>query len=541
MGQNNRYVKYLPILFSIVLIIGILVGSRLTPVSTSNKGIFNIDLSRYDKLSDVVNYIMKEYVDSVSRKDLTEEAIDGILTHLDPHSQYIPAEDFNIVNDPLIGNFEGIGIQFRIEEDTIMVVRPIPGGPSEKVGLMAGDRIVTVDDSLIAGVGVTDQMAMSMLKGKRGTKVRVSIFRRGIDELLDFVIIRDIIPTYSVDVYFMPVDSVGYLKVSKFSATTFEEFVSTTNDLKNRGMTKLILDLRQNSGGYLQAAIDMADEFLKKGKLIVYTEGHNQPRETFYATKSGNLENIELIILIDGGSASASEIVAGAIQDNDRGLIVGRRSYGKGLVQRQLDFIDGSALRLTVARYYTPTGRCIQKPYNPNEGFDEYFEESYHRYENGELQVRDSIHFNDSLKYVTPEGKVVYGGGGIMPDVFIPLEKDKNWIYYNKLASKGLIFRYAFEYTDRNREQLKKYDTLEKFDSEFEIDNSFFNDFLKYAENKGVKNDKEGLAFAKDRIKILLKAYIARNLFDDKGFYPVYLQIDDTYNKALNVFVEESK
>lgn len=541
MGQNNRYVKYLPILFSIVLIIGILVGSRLTPVSTSNKGIFNIDLSRYDKLSDVVNYIMKEYVDSVSRKDLTEEAIDGILTHLDPHSQYIPAEDFNIVNDPLIGNFEGIGIQFRIEEDTIMVVRPIPGGPSEKVGLMAGDRIVTVDDSLIAGVGVTDQMAMSMLKGKRGTKVRVSIFRRGIDELLDFVIIRDIIPTYSVDVYFMPVDSVGYLKVSKFSATTFEEFVSTTNDLKNRGMTKLILDLRQNSGGYLQAAIDMADEFLKRGKLIVYTEGHNQPRETFYATKSGNLENIELIILIDGGSASASEIVAGAIQDNDRGLIVGRRSYGKGLVQRQLDFIDGSALRLTVARYYTPTGRCIQKPYNPNEGFDEYFEESYHRYENGELQVRDSIHFNDSLKYVTPEGKVVYGGGGIMPDVFIPLEKDKNWIYYNKLASKGLIFRYAFEYTDRNREQLKKYDTLEKFDSEFEIDNSFFNDFLKYAENKGVKNDKEGLAFAKDRIKILLKAYIARNLFDDKGFYPVYLQIDDTYNKALNVFVEESK
>jgi carboxyl-terminal processing protease len=539
MDQNNRYVKYLPILFSIVLIIGIIVGSRLTPVSTSNKGIFNIDLSGYDKLSDVVNYILKEYVDSVSRKDLTEEAIDGILTHLDPHSQYIPAEDFNIVNDPLIGNFEGIGIQFRIEEDTIMVVRPIPGGPSEKVGLMAGDRIVTVDDSLIAGVGVTDQMAMSMLKGKRGTNVRVSIFRRGIDELLDFVIIRDIIPTYSVDVYFMPVDSVGYIKVSKFSATTFDEFVNATDNLKARGMTKLILDLRQNSGGYLQAAIDMADEFLEKGKLIVYTEGHNQPRETFYATKSGNLENKELIILIDGGSASASEIVAGAIQDNDRGLIVGRRSYGKGLVQRQLDFIDGSALRLTVARYYTPTGRCIQKPYNPNEGFDEYFEESYHRYENGELQVRDSIHFNDSLKYVTPEGKVVYGGGGIMPDVFIPLEKDKKWIYYNKLATKGLIFKYAFEYTDRNRKQLKKYDTFEKFDSEFEIDNSFFNKFLKYAEDKGVMTDTDGLEYSSDRIKILLKAYIARNLFDDKGFYPIYLRIDDAFNKSLEIFSEE--
>jgi carboxyl-terminal processing protease len=380
---------------------------------------------------------------------------------------------------------------------------------------------------------------MSMLKGKRGTNVRVSIFRRGIDELLDFVIIRDIIPTYSVDVYFMPVDSVGYIKVSKFSATTFDEFVNATDNLKARGMTKLILDLRQNSGGYLQAAIDMADEFLEKGKLIVYTEGHNQPRETFYATKSGNLENKELIILIDGGSASASEIVAGAIQDNDRGLIVGRRSYGKGLVQRQLDFIDGSALRLTVARYYTPTGRCIQKPYNPNEGFDEYFEESYHRYENGELQVRDSIHFNDSLKYVTPEGKVVYGGGGIMPDVFIPLEKDKKWIYYNKLATKGLIFKYAFEYTDRNRKQLKKYDTFEKFDSEFEIDNSFFNKFLKYAEDKGVMTDTDGLEYSSDRIKILLKAYIARNLFDDKGFYPIYLRIDDAFNKSLEIFSEE--
>ena len=539
MDQKNRYIKYLPILFSVVLIIGILVGSRLTPVSTSDKGLFNIDLSRYDKLTDVVNYIVREYVDSVSREELTEEAIDGILTHLDPHSRYIPAEEFHNVNDPLIGNFEGIGIQFRIENDTIMVVRPISGGPSEKVGLMAGDRIVTVDDSLIAGVGVTDQMAMSLLKGKRGTKVKVGIFRRGIDGLLDFEITRDVIPTFSVDVSFMPADSVGYIKVSKFSATTFDEFVNATDNLKARGMTKLIVDLRQNSGGYLQAAIDMADEFLEKGKLIVYTEGRNQPRETFYATKSGNLEDVELIVLIDGGTASASEIVAGAIQDNDRGIIVGRRSFGKGLVQRQLDFIDGSALRLTIARYYTPTGRCIQKPYNAKEGFEEYYEESYHRYENGELQVKDSIHFNDSLKFVTPGGKVVYGGGGIMPDVFIPLVKDKKWVYFNTLVNKGLIFRYAFEYTDKNREKLKKFDTFEKFDSEFEIDNSFFKKFLKYTEDKGVKVDTAGLEYAGDRIKVLLKAYIARNLFDDKGFYPIYLSIDDAFNRSLEIFSEE--
>ncbi len=540
MDQKNRYIKYLPILFSIVLITGILVGSRLTPVSTSNKGFFNIDLSRYDKLSDAVNYIVKEYVDSVNREDLAEEAIDGILTHLDPHSQYIPAKDFHNVNDPLIGNFEGIGIQFRIENDTIMVVRPISGGPSEKVGLMAGDRIVTVDDSLIAGVGVTDQMAMSLLKGKRGSKVQVGIFRRGVDGLLDFTITRDVIPTYSVDVFFMADDSVGYIKVSKFSATTFEEFANATDELKYRGMKKLIFDLRQNSGGYLQAAIDIADEFLKKGKLIVYTEGHNQPREMFYATNKGNLEDVDLIILIDGGTASASEIVAGAIQDNDRGLIVGRRSFGKGLVQRQLDFIDGSALRLTVARYYTPTGRCIQKPYDASKGFEDYYEESYHRYENGELQVKDSIHFNDSLKFVTPGGKVVYGGGGIMPDVFIPLEKDEKWVYYNKLISKGLIFRYAFEYTDKDREKLKKYDSFEKFNSEFAVDKSFFNDFLKYTESKGVKKDKEGLNFAESRIKILLKAYIARNLYDDKGFYPIYLQIDDAYNRALKIFTEKN-
>ncbi len=325
----------------------------------------------------MVNYIVQEYVDTVDRNRLTEDGINGILQDLDPHSQYITAEEFHDVNDPLLGNFEGIGIQFRIEKDTIIVIQTIPGGPSERLGLVPGDRIVKIDDTLVAGVKFSDTDAMKKLKGKRGTKVKVSIFRRGLTNLLDFMITRDVIPTYSIDVAFMPSESVGYIKLSKFSATTFDEFKKAVSDLKEKGMNKLILDLRDNTGGYLQAAIDISDELLQKDKLIVYTEGKSQPRESFYATSKGSLEDNDVVILIDEGSASASEIVAGAIQDNDRGEIMGRRSFGKGLVQRQLDFPDGSALRLTVARYYTPTGRCIQRPYIKGNGFEEYYAEHY--------------------------------------------------------------------------------------------------------------------------------------------------------------------
>ncbi|MCD4683986.1 MAG: S41 family peptidase [Bacteroidales bacterium] len=534
--MKNKLVIYLPILFALVLICGIFLGYKLIPVSSNQSNLFQLNLNRYNKLNDVVNYIVQEYVDSIDKNHLAEEGIYGILDNLDPHSQYITAEEFNDVNDQLIGNFEGIGIQFRIEKDTITVIHPIAGGPSEKVGLMAGDRIVFVDDSLVAGVGVTDRDAMKMLKGKRGTEVKVGIYRRGLIGLHDFTITRDVIPTYSVDIAYMPQETTGYIKVSKFSATTFDDFNDATRELKERGMKYLILDLRGNEGGYLKSAIDMADEFLEKEKLIVYTEGNNQPRESFYATNKGKLEDIDVVILIDGGSASASEIVAGAIQDNDRGFIIGRRSFGKGLVQRQLDLLDGSALRLTIARYYTPTGRCIQRPYERGNGFEDYYSESYHRYINGELEEQDSIHFIDSLKYITPGGKVVYGGGGIMPDVFVPIDKDERLQYFNNLIQKGLIFRFAFDYTDKYRSDLQQYKNFESFNKQFIISDVLFNEFIDNANTSGVKQDVEGVEFARDRIRIMLKAYIGRNLFDDEGFYPIYHTIDNIFIEAIESF-----
>jgi carboxyl-terminal processing protease len=495
-----------------------------------------LNMGKYNKLNDVVNYIEREYVDSIDKEDITREGIQGILQQLDPHSQYIPAEEFDMVNEPLLGNFEGIGIQFRIVEDTITVIQPIPGGPSEKVGLLAGDRIVRVNDSLVAGIGITNLGATKRLKGKRGTQVEVDIFRRGMSDLIDFTITRDVIPTWSVDIAFITEEDIGFIKVSKFSATTYEEFREATIRLKEGGMQELVLDLRGNAGGYLNAAIDMADEFLPDGELIVFTEGKNQPRESFYATQKGGLENIPVVVLIDDGTASASEIVAGALQDNDRGTIIGRRSFGKGLVQRQLDLLDGSALRLTVARYYTPTGRCIQKPYDPEEGFDEYYSESYHRYMNGEMTNKDSIPLNDSLKFVTKGGKTVYGGGGIIPDIFVPLNKDPNLSYYNSLVRQGLVFRYAFEYTDGHREEFQKLPDFDAFRDQFSITPALFEKFIAFASENGVAKDADGIQYAKSRIKTLLKAYIGRNLYDNEGFYPIFLTIDDDYQEAVILF-----
>ena len=521
-----------------MLIAGILLGYKLKLASYSNAPLFHMNMRNYSKLNDVVNYIVQEYVDSVSKDKLTEEGIQGILDNLDPHSQYISTKEYHEVNDPLLGNFEGIGIQFRIEKDTIIVIQTIIGGPSEKAGLAAGDRIVYVDDSLVAGISINNRKAMKKLKGKRGTKVKVGIFRRSIPDIIDFMITRDVIPTYSIDIAYMPSETTGYIKISKFSATTYDEFNKAVQKLENDGMQNLIIDLRGNTGGYLKAAIDISDEFLGEDELIVYTDGKNQPKELFYATNKGRLENNGIVVLIDGSSASASEIVAGAIQDNDRGLIIGRRSFGKGLVQRQLDLLDGSAVRLTIARYYTPTGRCIQKPYDPEKGFEEYYSESYHRYLNGELEEKDSIHFNDSLKYVTPGGKIVYGGGGIMPDIFIPIERGEEFQYYNSLVQKSLIFRYAFEYTDKNRVALKQYNDFENFNKHFNVTGVLFDEFLAFGEKNGVTKDTDGIKHSMIKIKILLKAYIGRNLYDNEGFYPIYLSIDDAFNAAITSFTD---
>ena len=434
-----------------------------------------------------------------------------------------------------------LGSSSGLKKIRIIVIQTIPGGPSEKSGLFAGDRIVRIDDTLVAGVKFSDTDAMRKLKGKKGTEVKVSIFRRGLKNLLDFMITRDVIPTYSIDIAYMAAPSVGYIKLSKFSATTYDEFKNAIKELKDKGMDNLILDLRDNAGGYLQAAIDISDEFLPKGKLIVYTEGKNQPRESFLATDKGSLENNTVIILIDEGSASASEIVAGAIQDNDRGQIIGRRSFGKGLVQRQLDFPDGSALRLTIARYYTPTGRCIQKPYTKGNGFQDYYNESYHRFINGELEDQDSIHLNDSIHYTTPAGKILYGGGGIMPDVFIPLEKDSLLNYYNKLVQSGLIFRFAFEYTDKNRLIFQKFNGSEEFNKQFEVEDVLLEELIAYAEKNGVEKSLEGLQYSKAKITTMLKAYISRNIYDDKGFYPIYLSIDKPFIEALTILNHQNK
>jgi len=535
-SPKTKFTIYLPILFALVLIIGMLLGSKLSPVSSSDKKLFTFDMNRYDKVSDVLNYISKEYVDSINKNELSEDAIVGMLDKLDPHSQYISAEEFNEVNDPLLGNFEGIGIQFRIEKDTIVVIHTIIGGPSEKVGLMAGDRIVRIEGDTIAGTGVRNKDAMKLLKGKKGTQVKVSIFRRGVDDLIDFIITRDVIPTYSIDISYMVNDSIGYIKLSKFSATTYKEFVHSATDLKQKGMQTLILDLRGNVGGYLQAAIRLADEFLEKDKLIVYTEGASRPNNYFYASNKGRLEDSDIVVLIDEGSASASEIIAGAIQDNDRGLVIGRRSFGKGLVQEQLDLLDGSAIRLTVARYHTPTGRCIQKSYE--EGVEEYYMESYHRYINGEMDNPDSIQFADSLKYTTPGGKTVYGGGGIMPDIYVPIERDSSLDYYHDLLNKGLIFRFAFEYTDSHRKELGRYNSVEAYEHDFSIMHSTMNDFVSYAEENGVKRDPAGIAYADERIRILLKAFIGRNLLDDKGFYPIYHKTDRIFLRTMQLLSE---
>ncbi len=529
-NTKKRSFIYLPIVFAVILIIGIYLGIQITPGLSSDKNNL-LSLNRYDKFTDVINYIQKEYVDSTNREQLTEVAISSMLLNLDPHSVYIPALKFDAANDPLEGNFDGIGVQFRIIKDTIMVINPVSGGPSEKVGIRAGDRIVKVDGELVAGKKITNNDVMKWLKGSKGSKVVVGIYRRGIRNLIDFTIIRDKIPTYSVDISYMVNNNIGYIKVNKFSVTTHKEFHEALEKLTNSGMTKLILDLRGNPGGYMGAAVKMADEFLEKNKLIVYTKGRRRKDRQYFSTNSGLFKNNEVVVLLDEWSASASEIVAGAIQDNDRGVILGRRSFGKGLVQEQLNLHDGSAIRLTVARYYTPTGRCIQKPYD--NGSEKYYHEFYERILKGDLENPDSLKFADSLKFKTKNGKTVYGGGGIMPDIFIPNEVDSSLRYFNLLVNKGIIYQFAFNYTDKNRNELGKYNSFESFNKRFIVDEKLLNKLYEFASKSGIKKDIAEALYAQKRIKIRLKAFISRNLFDYDGFYPIFLTIDKTFLRAV--------
>jgi carboxyl-terminal processing protease len=535
-SRQKKLRIYLPIVLALVLVSGIILGFLLQSKTVQQQGIpFTAGYGpAYHKVDEIIRYIDNNYVDSVNQEHLETDAIKGMLNDLDPHSAYITADEFNEINDPLRGSFQGIGISFRIEKDTIMVVNPIPGGPSEKVGIMAGDRIVKVNDTLVAGVHITNNKAMHKLKGKKGTKVRVTIYRRGVPKLLHFTITRGIIPMYSLDIAYMVNKNLGYIKLNKFSATTYEEFDKAVRKLKKEGMKKLILDLRDNPGGYLNAAIRVADEFLPAGKLIVYTKGLHRPKTVAYSTSNGKLKHTDVAVLINEGTASAAEIVTGALQDNDVGVVIGRRSFGKGLVQEQIRLHDGSALRLTVARYYTPTGRCIQKPYK-KDNFKDYYSEAYRRYLDGELQHPDSIKFNDSLKFTTPKGKVVYGGGGIMPDIYVPLAADTLHSFYNMLANKGLIYQFAFDYTDAHRAQLRKYKNFNSFNRSFSMSEKEYHDLVAYAQSKGIKDTPRKVKVSEDRIKILFKAFVGRNILDEKGFYPIYHKIDPVFKKAVQV------
>ncbi len=474
------------------------------------------------------------YVEPVNDEDLVEDAIRGMLKELDPHSVYLSAEELKEANEPLQGSFDGIGVQFNIINDTIVVVSPVPGGPSEKVGILPGDKIVTIDGEKSTGSKVTNNFVMERLRGERGTKVRVGIHRRTVDDILKFTITRDKIPINSLDAAFMATPEIGYIKINRFSRTTMNEFNEALEDLLGQGMLHLILDLNYNSGGFLDVAIDLTDHFLESNKLIVYTEGNASPTQKFNSTSRGNFKAGKLVVLINEGSASASEIVSGAIQDWDRGLLIGRRSFGKGLVQRPFELPDGSALRLTTARYHTPTGRSIQKPYD--EGKEQYYQDLSERLRTGELVNVDNVTFPDSLKYTTKVNqREVYGGGGIMPDFYIPLDTTSVSDYYGKLLRSGAINTFSIEYTNENRKQLSsKYDNVDEFMQDFQITDDIMEKLQEHAHNQGIEKENGDKDDSKD-IRIQLKSLIARSLWDFSAFIQLRMQDDEAYLKAIEI------
>lgn len=532
-SNRSRVTLFLPFLLGAAIAAGVFIGYFLSGAGAGSKGGGFRGMGKSDKLRDVLNYITEEYVDTINSKKLEEDAIVSLLEQLDPHSAYIPAKDLQGVSEQLEGNFDGIGVEFNIQRDTIMVVAAITGGPSESLGIQSGDRIVRIEGKNIAGIGVKNDDVIKKLRGERGTKVKVGILRPGNKRITDYTITRGQIPIYSVDASYMASPGIGYIKISRFAATTYDEYLKAFNKLSLLGMKKLILDLRDNPGGYLNAAVDICDEFLPKGKKIVYTQGKARKREDFDATAKGGFETGSLVVLIDEGSASASEIVSGAVQDNDRGWVVGRRSFGKGLVQEEVRFDDGSAMRLTIARYYTPTGRCIQKSYK--DGIDAYYHELGERYSRGEMASLDSMKRMDSIAYKTPAGRVVFGGGGIMPDVFVPVDTSGYSIYLSEVAAKGLINRFAFDYIDAHRSELKKqYPTAELFAKGFQAA-ALLPAFSAFVEKNGVKADAKGMAASSEIIRSQVQALMGRALYGNDGFYTILNSRDKAVLKAIEL------
>lgn len=538
MGANNnsKQAIRLPLYIAFTLSLGIFLGANMVGNSSSPTK----DLVKsLQKFRQILSYVENDYVDQVDTDALVEGAISNVLKELDPHSVYIPPRDLEIAQSQLEGNYEGIGVEFNIFKDTIFVVSPLSGGPSEKLGIRTGDKIVKVDGKNVAGINMTNNKVVEMLRGKKGSEVIVSILRKGETELIDFNIVRDVIPQFSVDVYYMVNEQVGYIKVSRFANSTFLEFKQALLELKEQGMNKMILDLTGNPGGYLQRAVQMVDEVLAGRKMIVYTDGKEKRyTEQHYSVETGDFEDGAIVIMVDEGSASASEIVAGAIQDHDRGLIVGRRSFGKGLVQLPIDLNDGSQLRLTISRYYTPSGRSIQKSYEGK--LENYYMEAYERYENGEVYSSDSIKQNDSLVFKTAKGRIVYGGGGITPDFFVPVDSSSNSAYLFKLFSTNSMQEFTVKYANENKATLEAMG-LAQFRASFEVTNQVLDALVANGEKNGLKYSKEGFIKSKERIKILTKAYIARGVWDNQGYYPIVNMQDDIFLKALEVVDQASE
>lgn len=487
------------------------------------------------------------YVDTVNEDKLVEKAIIEMLAQLDPHSTYSDAEEVKKMNEPLQGNFEGIGVQFQMIEDTLLIVQPVSNGPSEKIGILAGDRIIAVNDTTIAGVKMSTEDIMSRLRGPKDSKVKLTILRRGVKDPLVFTVKRDKIPILSLDAAYMIQPKIGYIRINRFGATTAEEFVKALKEMQKKGMKDLILDLQGNGGGYLNAAIDLANEFLDQKELIVYTEGRREQRSEFFAKGDGNFKKGRLIVLVDEFSASASEIVTGAVQDWDRGVVVGRRSFGKGLVQRPIDLPDGSMIRLTIARYYTPAGRCIQRPYDSNVSGknsqsgevnkDKYNQDLIDRYNRGEMNSADSIHFPDSLKVLTKKlERTVYGGGGIMPDYFVPVDTTLYTDYHRNLVAKGVIINTTMKFIEQNRQTLKdKYKTFNKFNEGFEIDDQILKHMRELADKEKVEFNEEQYNKALPLIKTQLKALIARDLWDMNEYFQVMNATNESVTRALEI------
>ena len=537
--SSNKSSRYIPIIIAISIIGGIFIGTFYSNRFSDNNPIGTSILpSSPNKLNGLLRIINDQYVDTVNMGDLIENAMPTILGELDPHSSYIPAKDLQAVNDDLRGSFSGIGIQFTIQKDTIHISDVIAGGPSEKVGIMAGDRIVEIDDSTFVGKVVTNQESMKRLKGPKGSEVKLGIFRQGEKELLHFTIIRGDIPVKSIDAAYMLNEKYGYIKINKFGETTYPEMLIALAQLHQSNCQGTIIDLRANTGGYMGSAIQMVNEFLPKGKLIVYTEGRKAPREDYFSNGTGSSQQLPIIVLLDEGSASASEIFAGAIQDNDRGTVIGRRSFGKGLVQQPIEFSDGSAIRLTIARYYTPSGRCIQKPYK--KGKDEQYEmDILTRYEHGEFFSEDSIKQDESHIYYTSLGRPVYGGGGIMPDIFVPQDTTGVTSYFSMAVNRGLTIQFAFQYTDQNRQKLQQYETADDL-LKFLKKQHILEKFAQFAESKGLKRRNLLMYKSQKLFERNLYGNIIYNMLNMEEYIKYLNLSDQTVLKALEV-LEDGK